>query len=59
MRKTPKTYRLSPITCRELQRLKELEPKATETELVERAITHLLMSYGTSACTAPAPSHRS
>lgn len=42
MRKIPKNYRLSPITCRELQRLKELEPDVTETELVERAITHYL-----------------
>lgn len=39
MHKIPKNYRLSPMTCRELQRLKELVPDITETELIERAIS--------------------
>lgn len=42
MAKTPKTYRLSPITCLELDTLKALIPGATETEIVETAITYYL-----------------
>lgn len=52
MPKIPKTYRLSPMTIRQLQRLKELEPGSTDTELIETAITYLLAQY----TSPPAPS---
>ncbi|MDE6591039.1 MAG: hypothetical protein K2K53_12010 [Oscillospiraceae bacterium] len=40
--KTQKNYRLSPMTIRELDVLKERYPGVTETQIIEMAITHLL-----------------
>lgn len=44
--KTPKTYRLSPMTLLQLEQLKKKNPNMTETEIVETAIWELHTKWG-------------